>query len=292
MKHWLADLCTLLAAGKPAVRVVVATTRGSAPREAGACMLVHADGVVGSIGGGRLEYMAVQRAGTLLRQSGAQVKREEFVLGKELEQCCGGIVELWWERFETDALSLLSTALERLRAGVPVGLVSAAGRRAVLDDKQAVLAGDPALLPDTAQPDARPGTDSLLLRAAAETVLAETLQRQDTPLWLYGAGHVGQAIVAAMQELPFDITWIDSRAGMPPAEPPPAVRVLHRTEPELTVAEAPHDACFLVLTHDHEQDFRIVHAILERRRFAFAGLIGSGPKALRFRQRLGREGLP
>ncbi len=288
MTHWAADLHTLLAAGQPVVRVVMAATRGSAPREAGACMLVHADGVIGSIGGGRLEHTAITRARALLAQSDARAVRQEFVLGKELEQCCGGIVELWWQRVETGAAALFSSAARELERGHTLTLLSAEnGDHTLLDTDGELLAGNGRLRPDTAG-----AAGNLICTQGRQSVLAETLQRQETQLWLYGAGHVGRAIVTALNPLPFAVTWVDNRTGMLPEHPPAGVRTIHAAEPERTVADAPPDACFLVLTHDHALDFRIVQAILARQQFAFAGLIGSSPKALRFRQRLAREGLP
>jgi xanthine dehydrogenase accessory factor len=81
----------------PAVLVTVHATQGSAPREAGAWMAVFADAVVGTIGGGHLEFQAIDEARRRLAgESGDPVLR--YPLGPSLGQCCGGVVHLQYER--------------------------------------------------------------------------------------------------------------------------------------------------------------------------------------------------
>ena len=85
---------------RPAMLVRVAATRGSVPREAGAWMAVFADSVVGTIGGGHLEYQAIAQARAGLAAfgdsgtPGAAPVRVRFALGPSLGQCCGGVVHL------------------------------------------------------------------------------------------------------------------------------------------------------------------------------------------------------
>ncbi|RMD47513.1 MAG: xanthine dehydrogenase accessory protein XdhC, partial [Alphaproteobacteria bacterium] len=98
----------------PLVRVLVAGRRGSAPREAGAAMLVHAAGAEGTIGGGTLEWQAEAEARALLAEAGRWRRRHRrLVLGPDLGQCCGGAVDLVLERFaapEAEALAALDPA--------------------------------------------------------------------------------------------------------------------------------------------------------------------------------------
>ncbi|UHD43991.1 xanthine dehydrogenase accessory protein XdhC [Aureimonas altamirensis] len=75
------------------VRVAIMRVRGSAPREAGTFMDVHADRLVGTIGGGQLEYMAIAEARRLLAAGGGAL-RMEVPLGPAIGQCCGGHVTL------------------------------------------------------------------------------------------------------------------------------------------------------------------------------------------------------
>lgn len=118
----------------------------------------------------------------------------------------------------------------------------------------------------------------------------------DTPprfaLQLYGAGHVGRAIVALLAGIDCRVWWIDERDDQfpPGVEPPHISRVC--VEPvEAEVAQAPPGANFLVLTHSHDLDLRIAEAILRRGDFAFFGLIGSQTKRARFVHRFEQRGL-
>ena len=101
-----------LRAARPAVRVCIARTRGSTPRGAGTVMLVSTDQVAGTIGGGRLEWQALEDARQLLQRAasprtpaqaaaeaddGSGFLSKHYALGPSLGQCCGGAVELHFE---------------------------------------------------------------------------------------------------------------------------------------------------------------------------------------------------
>jgi xanthine dehydrogenase accessory factor len=75
------------------IEILVADTRGSAPREAGTRMWVDAAGTRGTIGGGNLEYTALKIAREMLL-SGECRRERKFALGDSLGQCCGGSVTL------------------------------------------------------------------------------------------------------------------------------------------------------------------------------------------------------
>ena len=112
-------------------------------------------------------------------------------------------------------------------------------------------------------------------------------------LHLYGAGHVGRAIVRALEPLPVRVTWIDERDNeFPPADETPAHTLRVAVDaPEAEVAEAPPGAFHLVLTHRHDLDLRISIEILKRNDFGFFGLIGSQTKRARFIHRFEVMGL-
>lgn len=99
----LEHLRALVAAHGAAVRIGVAAVRGSAPRETGTEMFVWQGGQSGTIGGGALEWQAVQQAQQMLAGGGAALLRD-FALGPALGQCCGGAVRLVWERFDAGTL--------------------------------------------------------------------------------------------------------------------------------------------------------------------------------------------
>ena len=121
-------------------------------------------------------------------------------------------------------------------------------------------------------------------------------------LQLYGAGHVGRAIVRALAPLDVPIDWIDEREeefpAVFPGSPggsggawPPQVRRVCVDAPEAEVAEAAAGAFFLVLTHRHDLDLRIAEAVLRRGDFGFLGLIGSKTKRQRFEHEFARRGI-
>lgn len=83
-----------LAAGRAAMVVLVLEHRGSVPREAGTRMLVAADAVAGTIGGGHLELQAIERARARLAAAAADADDWPVVLGPSLGQCCGGALTL------------------------------------------------------------------------------------------------------------------------------------------------------------------------------------------------------
>lgn len=123
------------------------------------------------------------------------------------------------------------------------------------------------------------------------SVLLEPFQAGQQHVVLFGAGHVGKALVAVLAQLPCQVTWIDQRADQFPAAVPANVRVEVSDAPVYDVAEAPAGAAFLVMTHSHGLDRDLVEAILRRGDFAYCGLIGSATKRRRFETRLRAKGL-
>lgn len=123
------------------------------------------------------------------------------------------------------------------------------------------------------------------------TLLFEPLMQQQPEVQVYGAGHVGQALVNLLATLPCKITWIDSRAAQFRAVPS-GVTVRQVEDPIDCVKEASPDSYFIVMTHYHPLDFALSEAILRRGDFRYVGVIGSATKAQRFRYRLAGRGIP
>jgi xanthine dehydrogenase accessory factor len=231
-------------------------------------MLVREAGLDGTIGGGHLELRATEIARGMLRSRDAATRRDRFALGATLGQCCGGAVELWFERFSRADLPFLREAL---------------GVRAEYPQARLVTRLEPGGAPQR----------SIVFGTEEEPAgLVERLAPELTPLWLFGAGHVGASLVQVLGQLAFRVTWVDGREGVFPPSLPDNVRILASDAPQAEVATAPAGAFYLVLTHSHDLDYEIVRAILARGDFAWAGLIGSETKARRFRQRLAAQGTP
>lgn len=223
----LATLRAFLAAAPDAALVEVAEARGSTPREAGAWMIVSPERTFGTIGGGQLEFMAIDRARALLGADRAPAGVSEDTatldvpLGPEIGQCCGGRVMVSVRRLD----------------------------RALRDE--------------------------VLRRAEGEDAANPTVL-------IFGGGHVGHALAAALALLPVRAIVVETRAealdGMPDG-----VDTRLTAVPEEMVRDAPAGAAYVVLTHDHALDFLIVAEALRRADAAYVGMIGSKTKRATFR---------
>lgn len=126
----------------------------------------------------------------------------------------------------------------------------------------------------------------------AETLALWPEAQPGFALQLYGAGHVGRAIVRLLADIDCQVQWIDQREAEFPAGPlPPHIQVLCVDAPEAEVATAAPGTQFLVLTHSHDLDQRITEAVMKRGDFGFLGLIGSATKRARFLHRFEERGI-
>lgn len=211
--------------GRAAVVVKVIDHQGSVPRESGTRMLVAADEVLGTIGGGHLELRAIADARAMLAD-GAAARTQRVALGPTLGQCCGGVLHLAFTPLAGSGPNVWHDAPSRF-----------------------------------------------------------TLQ-------LYGAGHVGRAIVKLLAGIQCRVQWIDERESEFPTEPlPPHIERVCVEPVEAEVAAAPPGAFYLVLTHSHELDLALTRAILQRGDFGWFGLIGSQTKRARFEHRMLERGI-
>jgi xanthine dehydrogenase accessory factor len=285
---WHDRAIALLQDGQSCVLITVVETEGSAPREAGSKMLVFNEGTMDSIGGGHLEFKAIDRAQAMLGTANGPVELLEFSLGPSLGQCCGGWVQLMVERLGSRDLGWLQrwpTVSGDMILVTDLG----DGSKTVIEETGPVFAGaldrEAARLRQTqepvrlaAGPDGRP----------CYVLEQMTSLRQD--LYLFGAGHVGRALVHVLADLPYRIRWFDARTDMFPAAIPDGVAIEASADPRHDVASAPPGALFLVMTHSHALDFDICDQVLRRSDFGFLGLIGSATKRATFFRRLGLRG--
>jgi xanthine dehydrogenase accessory factor len=264
-------LCDLLRTHGRCAMVTLIEVKGSAPREAGARLLVLEDGGFrGTIGGGALEWRAIAAAQAALSRHRPLPEVSSAILGPDLGQCCGGQVKLLTEVFDSSDVAWIGEwAARETAASFATELMLGDAHRRRLSDQ----AGSP-------------GT--VRLEAAR---LIEIFGEQRRALLLFGAGHVGRALVLALAPLPFAVDWIDSRPGAFPSALP--ANVAHRLarEPAAALDSASASSFVLVMTHSHALDFDIVLRALQLDRFAFLGLIGSETKRARFASRLRAAGI-
>lgn len=208
------------------VLVEVSDVRGSAPRDAGAWMLVARDMIFRTIGGGQLEFMAIDHARKIL--AGGKDSPMDIPLGPEIGQCCGGRVGLSFRR----------------------------ANRGLAEE----------------------------LTAKVDTEISSRPH-----VYVFGAGHVGDALAYALSLTPVRVTLVDTREAELMAVNAPGVETCLAAMPEQVVRTAPPGSAFIVLTHDHALDFLIAAEALQRRDAAYVGMIGSKTKKATFKNWLKRE---
>lgn len=235
-------------------RVVIADVKGSSPREVGAAMIVWDGGQSGTIGGGALELQAAQTAF-------AGERLETHALGPALGQCCGGAVTLLTEVYDTQRLEGIKAAVWARGSGdMPLPV-----RRLIAKARGEGVLPEPALI---------------------EGWMVESVAKPARDLWIWGAGHVGRALVNVLAPLPdVAITWVDTGPERFPDTMPENVTAVPVADPARLVPHAPSHAEHLVLTYSHALDLELCHALLSHQ-FDFAGVIGSKTKWARFRNRL------
>ena len=325
MEDWLTA-----ALRAPGVLVTVAIVEGSVPREPGARMLVTREGLAGTIGGGHLEHRAIELARAMLEEGG-EARLERFALGPSLGQCCGGIAHLAFEPVDRDQIALLDarrnedtwrvicvgwTAPPSTRS-TDAGAVAQSDASTAPGSRSPDTKDDVAVSPlaervdggavhptwalfdgagtrlagaDVPPFDRTRGTH-VFTDASGRRWLADAVPAPREHLMLFGAGHVGAAIVRALAELPCRVTWVDEREDMFPAALPANVAVEATDIPEALVAQAAPGTTFLVMTHSHALDLRLAFAILSRPAGDWFGLIGSDTKRRQFEHRLRERGI-
>jgi xanthine dehydrogenase accessory factor len=214
MNNWISALADLQTHGQACVLVTIIEERGSTPRNAGSKMVVSAERIFDTIGGGHLEYKAMEIAREMLASGTQQTRLERFSLGASLGQCCGGVNVLLFE---------------------PMG-----------------------------QPQAH--------------------------IAVFGAGHVGRALVPLLASLPCRVRWIDSREQEFPEHLPQGVTRIVNDDVIDEVDNLPAGSYCIVMTHNHQLDLELTAAILKRGDFTYFGLIGSKTKRVKFEHRLRDRG--
>jgi len=257
--------------------VTVAETGGSTPRETGARMIVRPDGgFFGTIGGGTLEFEVIRQAANAAGRKIAGFELKTVSLGPDLGQCCGGRAKIAIEVFVAEHLDTSERlALEESK---PYPFVT----RAIIDNGSVREREIADQIPENAFEIKDVNGKELLIEQFGET---------RRTLFLFGAGHVGKALVLALAPLPFSIVWIDGRADQFPSAVPANVTKVCTSDPAKALEDAPDGAFVLAMTHSHGLDEEIMARALLAQRFGYCGVIGSKTKRVRFLKRLKSRGL-
>ena len=271
-------LAAILADNDQAALITILSVRGSAPREAGTRMIVTGDGSYsGTIGGGQLEWEAIQLATGRLRAGATTLCLTDIALGPDLGQCCGGHVDIAIEIYRQADLSTIEHFATLEASGgfaseTHFDDASAHATRRIIEDADAS------------------GTAFATLDRKTDRY-RETFVDSRHPLFLFGAGHVGRALVLALAPLPFRVTWVDGRPDAFPKAMPQNTTAVRAEKPASLIAEAPGGAFVLIMTHSHPIDLELCRAALARSDLTYVGLIGSDTKRARFLKRLAESGV-
>jgi xanthine dehydrogenase accessory factor len=118
------------------------------------------------------------------------------------------------------------------------------------------------------------------------TVMLESFAACQWQIALFGAGHVCQSLVTILAGLPCQVRVIDNRRELMTHSLPANCRYEFHEDPTAAIAQLPDATWVVIFTHDHALDFALCQSLLRDQRCAYAGMIGSATKALRFRKRL------
>ena len=243
----------------PVARVVIADRKGSSPREVGTAMLVWPDRVSGTIGGGALEHQAIAHAREVLATGKPRVYRQP--LGPDLGQCCGGAVTTLIEAWDRAAVEAMGEVVARPLPGSAKEMPPSVAR-ALRNPRSGIVDG----------------------------WMIEPVSEPARHIWVWGAGHVGTALMRVLIPLPgLKLSWVDPDSDRFPVGLPEHVQTLAASNPADLVTLSPPEAEHFVMTYSHAIDLDICHRILGQP-FRSLGLIGSKSKRARFRSRLAALG--
>ncbi|WP_075995488.1 xanthine dehydrogenase accessory protein XdhC [Salaquimonas pukyongi] len=191
----------LLERDEPAILVSVTGTRGSTPRNTGTWMMVTRGAVLGTIGGGQLEWLVTGKARDLLEAEKAGPVEHQVPLGPQINQCCGGRVTLRFEPLDSNALARVArqdsnrrnpvqihgaghtgTALVRALSLLPLDVQLVDVRAEALEDLQGNVDTRCLAMPEQAVREASPGTAFVVLTHSHDLdflISAEALCRGD-----------------------------------------------------------------------------------------------------------------
>lgn len=286
-KQLLRELQSAASSGG-AVLVTVVERNGSAPRGAGASMIVYPDGrMTGTIGGGSLEYRARQHATERTPDAPDETKTYEIHPGHtERANAASGTVRVLFRRFCGDrARQLLDQALRAIENEDGAFLICPLENEAAGETE--LVSSD--CLMERFSLDRLP--EASVLRANETYWFVEPLL-DDPRVLLFGGGHVAQKTAAQLALLDYRVWVIEARAEFAdPALFPDAERILCATleEVQKSLAIGAHDHA-MVMTSAHESDYRILRWLLTTPA-DYIGCIGSRQKIARAKEKLLLDGV-
>ena len=208
---------------KEVIKAKIINTEGSVPREKGIYMMISKDDIFGTIGGGHLEFLVINKSKDLLKNGIKKSETLNIPLGPGIGQCCGGYVQIQLTHHANGAGSIENSL-------------------------------------------------------------------ENNNLFIFGAGHIGQALSSKSLDLNFNIHLIDSRKNFLLMNKYEDIEYILAKQPWKLIKNLSLNSYFIILTHSHDYDFKIINEILIYKSFKFIGLIGSKTKKNRFSSMLEKNG--
>lgn len=287
MKKWMGELVRRMEAGEDLVLVTVTAASGATPRGAGARMLVGQQGrICGTIGGGAVEFRSEETARTLL----AQKRSSETVFSltaqdlQKLGMICGGDAQVHFQYLpagDEDCLSAARQAADALDRGRELWLVSD------LTKNGGLQVCDRSSAPQWLTPHLK--NRPCRFTWEGRSFFAERIGTAGK-VYLFGGGHVAQALVPALAAVEFSVIVLEDRPEFAdPALFPQAEQVLQVEWEHIGdyVNLTKEDYC-CVMTRGHAYD-TVVQAQIMKARPCYMGMIGSRTKGAAVRKALEEE---
>ena len=199
-------------------------TEGSVPRNKDTFMFISNSKIFGTIGGGQLEHLIIDKARNILKNNKKNYSTKVNIpLGPAIGQCCGGYAQIELIKFED-------------------------GKDAYNSEKK-------------------------------------NYNQSRNDLYIFGAGHIGQEVSKRSLDLDFNVNLIDSRKEYLDTPKEKDIIKIYAKYPWMLIKNLPKNAYYIILTHSHDFDFKIINELLNFNTFIFIGLIGSKTKRRRFDKR-------
>ncbi len=291
MKNLFTAMKEELEQGRPVVLCSILASSGSTPRGAGAKMAVFTDGrALGTIGGGNVENLAILEAREILKSGEERIRG--FCLAPnqvaDIGMICGGAVTVYYRRFlpeRAEDRQLLTHILTLLDGDEDAWL------ELRLEDGR--IASYRAYARHELPEDARnaDGMTRFTSRAVYnKEYYVEPIVKRGM-VYVFGAGHVGRALVPVLSRVGFRVTVVDSRENLAKKEFfPDAVRVICAKFEEISnILTLEQNDYAVIMTPGHEADYTVLRQVL-RTKATYIGCIGSRKKIGRTNERLYAEG--
>ena len=271
LKDFLVKIKSELLADRPLVLAMIAEKKGSAPRGTGAHMLILQNGdTVDTIGGGILEYLAVEQAKANLAEKKSAIK--DFSLNNktaaQIGMVCGGQIKVLLKYLDKNDLPQIETAINLLGSGQKA-VVKITWQKEPAQFSFIVL----------------PYTEKMQLKHKSLLQIDETggcymeVLRQNPTVYLFGGGYVAQEVAKLLPSLEFECVVIEERSEFANRNyfPQASDIIITPYEEFAAKVQIKNTDFAVVITSGHEKDTVVLNELLKIKP-AYIGAIGSRHK--------------